>query len=211
MGFDLLNELQYQFGTKGVLEGTTQKDAATDRYQPNLLQRIIGVSGEQLENAGDIRQQRDLQKQYGGQLALYGGKKVGKGENEDSVLARLQQRKNDYDATQRLKIRQEEFNDPNAVEQRRVEAERYSDQRTDVANQMELTRLQMQEAREERRDARADALDQRADDLALRREQMEREDMRYNENIARMDRKDRQQSIQTLVAGLANLGAAFAL
>ena len=58
---------------------------------------------------------------------------------------------------------------------------------------------------------RADARLQHADELALRREQMEREDMRYNENIARMDRKDRQQSIQTLVAGLANLGAAFAL
>ena len=208
---DLLNELQYHFGTKGVLEGTTQKDAATERYQPTLLQRALGVSGEQLEQAGDIRQQRDLQKQYGGQLAIYGGKKVGVGENENSVLARLQQRKQDYDADNRKKIRQEAFNDPNAVHQRNFSAQQYADGRQDIANQMELTRLGFQEEREARRDARADALEQRADELALRREEMEREDMRYNENIARMDRKDRQQSIQTLVAGLANLGAAFAL
>jgi hypothetical protein len=37
-----------------------------------------------------------------------------------------------------------------------------------------------------------------------------KEDLRYNESIERMDRKDRQASINTLVQGLAALGAAFA-
>ena len=58
---------------------------------------------------------------------------------------------------------------------------------------------------------RADAKEARADELEYRRMQDRKEDLRYNESIERMDRKDRQQSIQTLVAGLANLGAAFAL
>ena len=38
-----------------------------------------------------------------------------------------------------------------------------------------------------------------------------KEDRRYNEALDRQERADRRQSIQTLVAGLANLGAAFAL
>ena len=51
----------------------------------------------------------------------------------------------------------------------------------------------------------------RLDELAYRRSRDLQEDRRYNEALDRQDRKDRQASIQTLVAGLANLGAAFAL
>lgn len=61
------------------------------------------------------------------------------------------------------------------------------------------------------RNDRADALDARAEDREYRRSQDRKDDLRYNENIERMDRKDRKQSIQTLVQGLASLGAAFAL
>jgi len=51
----------------------------------------------------------------------------------------------------------------------------------------------------------------RLDELAYRKAADMREDRRYNEALERQDRKDRQASIQTLVMGLANLGAAFAL
>ena len=64
---------------------------------------------------------------------------------------------------------------------------------------------------EQLRNDRADAKDQRALDLELRRDELAREDMRYNERIDRESRRDRKQSIQTLVQGLASLGAAFAL
>ena len=70
---------------------------------------------------------------------------------------------------------------------------------------------QFQLQMEQLRNDRADAKEARADELEYRRMQDRKEDLRYNESIERMDRKDRQQSIQTLVAGLANLGAAFAL
>ena len=50
----------------------------------------------------------------------------------------------------------------------------------------------------------------RLDDLQYRRSQDRRDDMRYNENIARLDRKDRKESLNTLITGLAQLGAAFA-
>lgn len=51
----------------------------------------------------------------------------------------------------------------------------------------------------------------RLDDLQYRRAQDRREDLRYNENIARMERKDRKESLNTMITGLAQLGAAFAM
>ena len=57
----------------------------------------------------------------------------------------------------------------------------------------------------------ADARDANAQTLELQRQQMIREDQRYNERMEKLDRKDRMQGRQSLIAGLAALGAAFAL
>ena len=51
----------------------------------------------------------------------------------------------------------------------------------------------------------------RKDELLFRKEEARREDMRYNERIEELDRKDRRQNMQNLAMGLASLGAAFAL
>jgi len=212
---DILNELQYQFGTKGVLEGTQGKDQATEAYQPSLIQRALGISGEQLNNAGDTKQQRDLQKEFGGRLGIYGGKSVGKGENRTSVETRLFERKEDYNRKKRTEAQLEVYNNPTAVEERRVRNEQYTDSRTDIANQMELSRTQyanqMELARADRQTNeknrladRIDAREARADDLMFRRESMERADRRDEKNR-------RRESIQALVAGLSSLGAAFAV
>jgi len=66
--------------------------------------------------------------------------------------------------------------------------------------------IQMQQLQNDR----ADSKERHAADLEYRRMQDRKEDLRYNENLERMDRKDRQASINTLVQGLAALGAAFA-
>jgi hypothetical protein len=58
---------------------------------------------------------------------------------------------------------------------------------------------------------RAIRAETKADELALRREQMAREDHRYAQQMERYDKRKRQDSIQAMVAGLASLGAAFAL
>ena len=71
-------------------------------------------------------------------------------------------------------------------------------------NTMEMTRLQMAQADKNRLADRADARDARADDLMFRRETMERADRKE-------ERNRRRDSIAALTAGLASLGAAFAL
>ena len=57
----------------------------------------------------------------------------------------------------------------------------------------------------------ADNKEARADELEFARMQARREDQRYNERMEKLDRQDRRQGMQALVAGLAALGAAFAL
>ena len=70
---DLLNELQYQFGTKDALEGRGRKDPGTGKIEPTLIQRGLGITTEMLEQAddagkfnrfGDTQQGQDA-KRYG--------------------------------------------------------------------------------------------------------------------------------------------------
>ena len=74
-----------------------------------------------------------------------------------------------------------------------------------------LMREQMLAQARESNLTRAENAEIRADQMALQRLQMEREDQRYNERMERLDKKDRMQGRQSLIAGLAALGAAFAL
>ena len=58
---------------------------------------------------------------------------------------------------------------------------------------------------------RADEKEARAAELEYQKLRDRKEDMRYNERMEQLDRKDRQAMMQNLAAGLASLGAAFAL
>ena len=51
----------------------------------------------------------------------------------------------------------------------------------------------------------------RRDDMMMRKEQARKEDLRYNERMDELDRKDRRAMMQNMAMGLASLGAAFAL
>ena len=57
----------------------------------------------------------------------------------------------------------------------------------------------------------ADEKEARADELEFRRMESRREDQRYNERMEQLDRKDRRQAMSSIAAGLASLGAAFAM
>ena len=78
-------------------------------------------------------------------------------------------------------------------------------------SQTELLREQLLQQAREANLTRAENAEIRADQLGLERMRMEREDRRYNERMEQLDRKDRRSATQSLVAGLAALGAAFAL
>ena len=85
------------------------------------------------------------------------------------------------------------FKDPQMIEERRVQAEL----RNDTLRQNALTRQDTQQAR--------------LDEVEYRRLQDAKDDRRYNESIERMNTKDRRAAMSSLGAGLAALGAAFAI
>ena len=58
---------------------------------------------------------------------------------------------------------------------------------------------------------RLDLLTTQQNNLESQRSRDRRADMQYNENLARLDRKDRKAAISSATAGLAALAAAFAI
>jgi hypothetical protein len=215
----------------------TAAEAGKDRYgkanDPGLFNNMLGaVTGA--TNAGtqeyrDLEQQNTLQGQFGSQLSLYGGAEVGLGEDEGDVGARLRKRKEAYEKEQRTKARNEAYNAPEAREARRLQAEQFAAGRTDVANQMALTRAEMAQgtsrfnqtmSRQLSQDAKAHQLqlmqfaetrEQKANDLEYQKMRDRKADMQYNERMETLDRKDRRQAMSSIAAGLASLGAAFAM
>ena len=57
----------------------------------------------------------------------------------------------------------------------------------------------------------ADTKEARADEMEFRRMESRKEDRRYNERMEQLDRKDRRTAMSSIAAGLASLGAAFAM
>jgi hypothetical protein len=197
----------------------TAAEAGKDKYGKanspgwfnDALGALTGATNAGTQEYRDLEKQTSLQSKYGSQLGLYKGADVGLGEDEGSVLERLRTKKSAYETGERTKARSELYNSPEAVREREKENRRwnltqdqYKDSRTDVANQMELTRAQMAQSDKNRLADRIDAREARADELMFRRESMERADRREDKNR-------RRESIQALVAGLSSLGAAFAV
>jgi len=77
--------------------------------------------------------------------------------------------------------------------------------------QMQLTAAQMAQANNQFLAQMADSKDQRAAELEIRKMEMDREDLRYNEALDRQEKNRRKENIAALVQGLAGLGAAFAM
>ena len=220
---DLLNELQYQFGTKSALEGTARKDQGTGKIEPTLLQRMLGVNTQMMETAadqgkfnrfGDTQQGQDARR-YGVEVtradmdnlgglqdridtakSLRTNREVltGLGYTGDTSkystlgsLAGAIRNQKDLNESERVtKTQNQAYYSPTAIDERKVRDRRYYDSKAENA-QLRLDTLEAQ-ARSERR-----------------------EDKRYNERLLMEQKKDRRAAMQNLAAGLASLGAAFAL
>ena len=203
------------FDALGVTAGTN-KDIGQTSYQQgntdiqlNPWQKFLGATEEKAENSRLKAQQKDLQERFGGQLALVGSTGVDWGETEQQVMAKIARLKTERDTGQ---------SDKAVAQSLKVQQEGQKPQMAQIAAgvkaqeaQTTLLREQMLQQAREANLTRAENAEVRADNLALQRLQMEREDQRYNERMEQLDRRDRKQGRQSLVAGLAALGAAFAL
>ena len=187
----------------GAVSGAVQNKQDPNDREASTMSRILGaVTGVDVDKAVDMNtvdtylKNNDLTRD-----------EVGVGADVRSIgQARKQVKAYNKDEAKkdRQTIRDEAFYDPRAVNERNTNEQRYADSRTDVANQMELTRMQMATNEKNRLADRADAREARADELQLERDRMERSDRRD-------ERNRRRDSIAALTSGLAALGAAFAL
>lgn len=202
---------RYVFGTTKEDKNRARYKGEYDRFKESDLSDQADMYGIEVKSTGSgklgrsgiaqkVLDAKEL-KGYKSQLKGLGYKGDLSGiDSSDAVIGLISSQKidNERSAADRA------FMNPERVEERRVQGERYTDLRTDVSNQMELSRMQMAQNNKDRLAERIDARESRADELMFRRESMERADRKDEKNR-------RRESIQALVAGLSSLGAAFAV
>ena len=175
----------------------------------NPWQRFLGVTDDDAENARLKAQQKDLQSRYGAQLAIVGSTGVDWGETEQQVqgkIARLgEERKGGQEAK---KFAQEQATIK--LGQKVPLAQIAANERTSGAS-LDLQREQGNQQHLVMMENLASQRDTAAATLEYQKMRDRRSDQEYNERMERLDRKDRQAMMQNLAAGLASLGAAFAL
>ena len=180
---------------QSVISGR-QEDPVTGRVKANLGDFFAGRSQAELDSAYD--QMKTTQRRKKGKTAL-----------EESGYTATELGLNP-DATSRGAV---------ASAIRRVE-EGKADEKSNLAFSRSMKPLEMQMAQQNANANRshqlslmqmADAKEARATELEYQKSRDRKEDMRYNERMEQLDRKDRRMAMQSLAAGLASLGAAFAL
>ena len=195
------------------------KAAAKEAYesgediQLDWWDKLRGATEEDALNAYNTRQQRDVNRSVGGALVGSGksgalwGETLQQAQGRAALGVREQKQKDltetrGYESTVRSESQKPVM--AQIAAQTKASSEQTALLREQGNNQIEMTRMQMAQSDKNRLADRADARDARADELMMRREDMER-----------LDRKDernrRRDSIAALTAGLASLGAAFAL
>ena len=152
-----------------------------------------GRSQQELDDAQAKVTTKERGQKYDGTLGLYGLEPVKPGESVASITGRIAQgKKNDQIETTRT-TQNLLFNDPNEIERRRVEDQRYYD----------LQKANLEDRIERR--------ENRATEFEYQKMRDRKEDRLYNERMEKLDRKDRILAMQNIAAGLASLGAAFAM
>lgn len=197
------------FGQDAETQAGNLRTDLDGKYKPTFMDTVWGRANDG-QQALDTSKNKGIRDKYKPQLEAYGLQWTD-GMSEGTALKLIDDKRKSNTRKETAQIQSDAFNSPQQVEERRKRDEQweltqtqYKDSRTDVANQMELTRMQMATSEKNRLADRADAREARADELMLQREQMERAD-RKDERARRRD------SIAALTSGLAALGAAFAL
>ena len=172
------------------------------KYKPTFMDTVWGRANDGQHELNTVKN-KGVRDKYKPQMEAYGLQWTN-GMTEGTALKLIDDKRKSDTRIQTAQIQSDAYNSPQQVEERRQRNEQFQAGRTDVANQMELTRMQMASSEKNRLADRADAREARADELMLRREQMDRADRKD-------ERNRRRDSIAALTSGLAALGAAFAL
>lgn len=165
---------------------------------------ITGATDEGTQGFVQAGKDAKNKRKYGTDYRKATGKNLEGGESIGAIESAIEEGNNE----KRVQRQVELYNITDGLagggkDQRALESQRH---------QQTMTRLENADRRSERNSMldRAERKDERAENLERLRMTERKDDLRYNENIARMDRKDRKESLNTLIVGLSQLGAAFA-
>lgn len=171
----------------------TAAEAGTDQYgRPNdpgwlndAIGNLTGASDAGTKAYKDANTNQENKGVWKPQL-----EQVGLEWKDGLTPAQARQKISDKKKADTLELKREvsalEFNDPTAVDQRmRADRQFYATQKSNAQARLDM--------------------------LAATERSERREDRRYNERLELESRRDRRQAMQNLAAGLASLGAAFAL
>lgn len=235
---DLLNELQYNFSTKGARTGERQKDE-TGKYSPNLLDRMLGVGSDDLRRSAQQGELQRYNESSQGQKAAALGVDVTAADmgNKGALGLRVSDAEQGRTLSRQLRAiggNPGDVKDPATLgsmisDQRRSNTRRDN---SDAANDLYSSPQMVEERRvrdeatktnesryidlqEQNRIDRATNdkryLDDRADARDLRADELQMRRELYERQDLKEERNRRRDSIAALTSGLAALGAAFAL
>ena len=179
----------------------------------NAWERLMGGNVDHATNINKRKKQEDLNTQFGASAAEYGVSGADWGENRETQLGRIQRGKKKEQKAVRKDNLKDQTTLLTATQKPQIagieaglEQGRLQHQATmkGMENTNNLAIAGLTQSNNQFMAQMADSKDQRAMELQMRREEMDR-----------LDRKDernrRKDSIAALTAGLASLGAAFAL
>ena len=220
---DIVNELQYLFGTKDAREGTLTRDQGSGKYEPTLIQRGLGITSDQLTTAAQQGEFNRFGQTSQGQDAKRYGVDVTRADMGN--LGGLQDRIDEQKAvrTGRETLTSlgflgdvDQFKTRGgvaaAINTRKEQKAAEDFQRLDALKHNSKGAVDEREVRDRRYyDDKAATERNRLDTLNAQMRQERRADQRHNESMERLDRQDRRKAISGMTGGLAALAAAFAM
>ena len=184
---------------EGVISGRTE-DPVTGKVKATFVDTLMGRSQAELDAAKtqmDTTQRRNKgrttfdESGYSTELAARGIDRDST--NAGAINSAIREIQEENATKLRGTISKERFDDPTRKDERDVRDRRYYDSQQALLNE-----------RIDRRESENRKFD-------YQKLQDRKEDRRYNENLARLDMKDRRMAISGMTSGLAALAAAFAM
>tara|TARA_Y100000401_G_scaffold41124_1_gene31267 strand:- start:5493 stop:6116 length:624 start_codon:yes stop_codon:yes gene_type:complete len=182
------------------IAGESGKDKFGRQKSPGLINDILGtISGatpegtkeyaDAAESYSNEQQYKDVLEELGGPGAYVPG--LSKGDYQNKIYELTRDRTNtDFDKSPQGKALAHNMG---------IATEQLTQQGKRLDQNYNLQLMQMR-----------NATDARLAELEYQKMRDRKEDMQYNERMAKLDRKDRILAMQNIAAGLASLGAAFA-
>ena len=167
------------------------KETLDGKYKPGVWDTIWGRANEG-QDALDTQKNRDVREKYKPLLEAYDLKWTD-GMTTGQAERLLRDEKDRRGTTKVIKDANTVYNLPQNREERRIAAQ----QRYDLLKQGLEDRIERRE--------------DRATEFEYQKMRDRKEDRLYNERMEKLDRKDRILAMQNIAAGLASLGAAFAV